>query len=211
MVDFMAVCAIVEAILTSGYVRVLVAQFQFNIMDAVGYGYYRVWQERTYLGKLAFFPFLIKLACVIGVYVLGLESNILRQGLILFPAYLAEGWMLAQFLRTLLKDERWPVFVPEQAGQDFLTKLMPRARGIIAATLVYTLLELFTNILRYVTFGNLTPEDMTRMSEDAAKQKAEGCCCYRNCRFFDVCAECSLLLVRSGCFVLCGFIFLMPC
>lgn len=129
------------------------SQFNFNIMDAAGYGFYRVWDERVYLLKLAMIPLLIKFACMIAIMVLEIEGNILRQGLILFPGVLAEGWVLAQFLRTLLKGERWPTILPADIDDKILDKLLMRARGIVAATLAYGLISLALYMIRYLAFG----------------------------------------------------------
>lgn len=129
------------------------SQFNFDIMDSAGYGYYRVWVERRYLLKLAIIPFLIKFACTVVVMVLGYENNILRQGLILLPGDIAEGWLLAQFLRTLLKNERWPTVLPLDMDEKVLDKLLLRARGIVAATLVYALVSLTAYFMRFCVFG----------------------------------------------------------
>lgn len=125
------------------------SNFTFDIMDSAGYGYYRVWKERAYLLKLVTIPFLIKLACTTAILVLGLQDNTLRQGLVLLPATLAEGWVLAQFLRTLLVGERWPTVLPENVDEKLLDRLLLRARGIVAATLAYTLLSLGAYLLRF--------------------------------------------------------------
>ncbi len=132
--------------------------FQFNIMDAAGYGYYRVWQERAYLLKLAFVPILIKFACTIAVFSLDLDKNVLRQGLIMLPSIFAEGWVLAQFLRTLLKNERWPMPIPEVPNMSLVGGLLNRAKGIIAAVLVYVLLGMLAYFSRYLAF-ELFPSD----------------------------------------------------
>lgn len=129
------------------------APFNFNIMDAAGYGYYRVWTERAYLLKLAIIPLMVKFACTIALLVLGFQDNILRQGLVLLPGVLAEGWVLAQFLRTLLKDERWPTYLPPEIDDKVLDRLLLRARGIVAAVLAYGLIALASYALRYLVFG----------------------------------------------------------
>ncbi|HNQ91492.1 MAG TPA: hypothetical protein PKI93_01010 [Alphaproteobacteria bacterium] len=123
--------------------------FSFEIMDAAGYGYYRVWKERAYLLRLAAIPVFIKFACTIAIFALDLEDNILRQGLIMLPAMFAQGWVLAQFLRTLLMDERWPVILPEAPDERVIGKLLNRARGIIASVLVYVLLGLIAYSVNY--------------------------------------------------------------
>jgi len=144
------------------------SKFDFNMMDAAGYGFYRVWTERHYLLKLATIPLLIKFACMITVMVLGIQGNILRQGLILFPGVLAEGWVLAQFLRTLLKGERWPTILPPDIDDTLLDKLLLRARGIVAATLAYGLIALATYMTRYLAFG-LISGDFSASDEEVAR------------------------------------------
>lgn len=129
------------------------APFTFNIMDAAGYGYYRVWVERSYLLKLALIPLMIKFACAIALFVLKYDHNILRQGLVLLPGVLAEGWVLAQFLRTLLRNERWPTYLPPDIDDKVLDWLLVRARGIVAAVLAYGLIALASYAVRYLAFG----------------------------------------------------------
>lgn len=150
------------------------------MMDAAGYGFYRVWTERAYLLKLAIIPLMIKFACMITVMVLEIEGNILRQGLILFPGVLAEGWVLAQFLRTLLKGERWPTILPPDIDDKLLDRLLLRARGIVAATMAYGLIALATYMLRYVTFGlllgdfNASNEDVSNLLDTTETEAAAG-------------------------------------
>lgn len=149
------------------------APFNFNIMDAAGYGYYRVWTERAYLLKLALIPLMIKFACTIALLVLGFQDNILRQGLVLLPGVLAEGWVLAQFLRTLLKDERWPTYLPPEIDDKVLDRLLLRARGIVAAVLAYGLIALASYALRYLVFGivlghvGISDGDVAHLATDA--------------------------------------------
>ncbi len=145
------------------------SQFNFDIMDSVGYGYYRVWIERAYLLKLVMIPFLIKLACTVSVLVLGYENNILRQGLILLPGDVAIGWVLAQYLRTLLKNERWPTILPIDMDDKVLDALLLRARGIVAATLSYALIALLGYLLRYCFFGQFFGEDASLPEEEMGK------------------------------------------
>lgn len=138
----------------------MVKKFEFNIMDAAGYGYYRLWMERTYLIKLLLIPALIKLACMVTVLVLGYEDNLLRQGLVLLPGDLVQGWVLAQYLRTLLMNERWPVILPADMNEKILDALLLRARGIVACALSYALIALVTYFLRFCIFGQLPADDM---------------------------------------------------
>ncbi|OIN87769.1 MAG: hypothetical protein AUJ12_00595 [Alphaproteobacteria bacterium CG1_02_46_17] len=148
------------------------AGFQFNIMDAAGYGYYRVWVERAYLLRLALIPVFIKFACTIAIFALDLDENPLRQGLVMLPATFAEGWVLAQFLRTLLMNERWPIMLPQVPNPNIVRQLLNRARGIVASVLVYVLLGMLAYVTRYVMFEFLpSPEeiDSARTAIEQAK------------------------------------------
>lgn len=113
-----------------------------DIIDSASFGYMTVWAERRYLAKLAVVPVMIKLVCAVVVFALGYEANFLRQGLVSLPAAFAEGWLLAQFLRTLLLHERWPIYLLEEPSDQQMSALLLRARGIMSATIMYALITL---------------------------------------------------------------------
>lgn len=112
----------------------------FDLIDSASFGYKTVWQERRYLLKLAFVPVFIKLACTVVVFVFGYQDNFLRQALITLPASFAEGWLLAQFLRTLLLLERWPIMLPEDVSERHMAALLVRARGIMSSTIMFAII-----------------------------------------------------------------------
>ena len=114
---------------------------QTEIVDAVGLGYTKVWAERSYLLRLAAVPALVKLICLVIVFATDNMHDFLRQTLILLPAHFLEGWLLAQFLRTLLCGERWPIKVDTER-EDHILFMMRRARGIISAVLIYVLIKM---------------------------------------------------------------------
>lgn len=149
------------------------SSFSFEIMDAAGYGYYRIWKERAYLLKLAAIPLFIKFACTIAIIALGLEDDILRQGLIMLPATFAQGWVLAQFLRTLLMNERWPIMLPEVPDERVIGKLLDRARGIIASVLVYVLLGMLAYVMRYALFEWMPSTEEIENAQNAIKESEE--------------------------------------
>ena len=126
--------------------------FSPDVMGASLYGYRRVWNERAYLARLAFIPILMKFASMVVVISFEYQDNFLRQGLIMLPASFAEGWLLAQFLRTLLMEERWPTTLPQKTDGPEMARLILRAQGIVAATLVYVLILLFEYVLRHGLF-----------------------------------------------------------
>ena len=123
-----------------------------DIIDSASFGYMTVWAERRYLAKLAIIPVLITLACAVVIYALGYETNFLRQGLINLPAFFAEGWLLAQFLRTLLLQERWPIYLYEEPTDQQMSALLLRARGIMSATIMYALIGMVTYAVNQVFF-----------------------------------------------------------
>lgn len=126
--------------------------FSPDVMEASFYGYRRVWSERAYLARLAFIPILMKFASMVVVISFEYQDNFLRQGLIMLPASFAEGWLLAQFLRTLLMEERWPTILPQKTDGPEMARLILRAQGIVAATLVYVLILLSEYVLRHWLF-----------------------------------------------------------
>lgn len=109
-----------------------------DVITSVDYGYRTLWSERTYLLRLAAVPFIIKLIFLAILMLLGWEQNFLRSAVVLLPATLAEGWMLAHLARLVFLDQRWPFRPSGDAVQDALT-LNDRAYGIITGTLFYAI------------------------------------------------------------------------
>jgi hypothetical protein len=121
-----------------------------DMIDSVGFGYRAVWRERVWLAKLMIIPILIKFASLVAILSFGYEDDFLMQGLILLPSYFAEGWVLAQFLRLLLMEERWPILVDAMPEGPELERLILRARGILSSILIFVLWNL---LLALATFG----------------------------------------------------------
>lgn len=143
--------------------------FNFEIMDAAGYGYYRVWKERHYLLKIAAIPFFIKFASTIGILALELDENQLRQGLIMLPSMFAQGWLLAQFLRTLLMNEYWPMQLPMIPDETLINRLLNRARGIISSVLIYVLLGMLAYVLRYALYEIMPSDEEIEAAREGVK------------------------------------------
>lgn len=121
-----------------------------DMIDSVGFGYRAVWRERVWLAKLMIIPILIKFASLVAILSFGYEDDFLMQGLILLPSYFAEGWVLAQFLRLLLMEERWPILVDAMPEGPELERLILRARGILSSILIFVLWNL---LLALAIFG----------------------------------------------------------
>lgn len=143
------------------------AAFNFDLIDASGYGYHRVWMERQYLLRLAFIPLIMKFACAVLAYSLGYTDDLLRRGLIILPAVFAQGWVMAQFLRTLLMEERWPTQLPERGDDAALARVLLRARGIISSTLVFVLINLASTVLAWGAF------ELDRAAQGVIDQQGE--------------------------------------
>lgn len=125
------------------------SSYQFDLIDAASFGYGAVWTERAYLLRMAIVPILLKFASMVVIIAQGYDQNPLTQGLALIPATLVEGWLLAQWLRTLIKNERWPIILYEEPNESTLSYLMTRARGIVSCCLVYVLIMLATFFLKF--------------------------------------------------------------
>ncbi len=125
----------------------------FDLIDSAGYGYRKVWDERVYLLRLCIIPFIVKFACIVLVAVFGHQTAFLRQGLIMIPSLFVEGWVLAQFLRTILMHERWPIAIPQTDNMAMLGPLFERARGIMASILGYVLIGMVAFVLKALAFS----------------------------------------------------------
>lgn len=122
----------------------------FDLIDSASFGYKTVWQERKYLLKLAMIPVLIKLICTVIILTFDYENDYIRQGLVSLPAAFAEGWLLAQFLRTLLLLERWPIMLGETISDNQMSALLIRARGIMSSTIMFALITFLAYGLKEV-------------------------------------------------------------
>jgi hypothetical protein len=154
---------------------------QTDIVDSVAMGYKKAWEERAYLLRLAAVPALVKLICLVLVFATDHMHDFLRQTLILLPAHFLEGWLLAQFLRTLLCGERWPIKIDTER-EDHILFMMRRARGIISAVLIYVLIKMGLGALmaagdyarkraetRQETTGDTPVKDSATTAETPAK------------------------------------------
>ena len=65
----------------------------FDFVGVTNQAYHTVWMNRTSLLKIAGLPLMIKFGCLAAILFLGFEGQILRHGLIMLPAYFAEGFL----------------------------------------------------------------------------------------------------------------------
>lgn len=113
---------------------------RFNVVHSALMGFKTVWEERAYLLKLALVPLLVKFACTMAVFTLDIPLMSFQHVLIMVPSYFVEGWFLAQFLRTILTGERWPMKLPNPPQEKDIAFMLTRARGLLACLLAFTLI-----------------------------------------------------------------------
>lgn len=117
---------------------------QFDIIETSGKAYITAWEERSYLLKLALFPILAKILFFAVVIVMDFQANILRQTLIMLPAYFFEGWMMAHVARFIFLGERGASHLSGDVEKD-MYYLAGRGRAIFAAILIFVLIRMGQN------------------------------------------------------------------
>ncbi len=116
----------------------------FDIMAATKAGYRYVLDERMFILRLAMIPIFVKFICYFSIISLGLETNILRQGLVLFPAFLLEGYLVCTLLRMGVFTHEAIIQPPGAASFEYYRQ---RGRDIQAGAVIYTLLKLIASLL----------------------------------------------------------------
>lgn len=96
-------------------------------------GYKTGWEQRAGIAPLCITPLLVKLGCAALIIFLGLEENFLRQGLVLLPAYFAEGVLISYLVCMVVKG---------QVISGDLKTVKPYQNDIMAGVLVYVLMKL---------------------------------------------------------------------
>jgi hypothetical protein len=139
-----------------------------DILSTVTNAYRRLWAERFYVTRLGVVPWVVIFINLILVEVLVEDATLLRRSLYMLPSMIAEAWIVVQFLRTILTNERWPM--PRPAA--ITPALIERARAMLAGLLFYLLISLGTNAfggILAMTLPTPGPQDTT-MSVDPADQ-----------------------------------------
>lgn len=135
-----------------------------DIIQSAGLAYKRTWDERRYLLPMLIVPLLIKyfLFTVADIFVEG--DNLLRLSLIMVPAYLAEGWLLSHWVRTIVVGHRWP-FRPTGDDKADIKHIKLRARGVLSGAVGFTLINM--GMAGYFSFFmSYVPTDMTPETAD---------------------------------------------
>lgn len=130
---------------------------RFNPFEATRQGFITAWAHRMPIARHALNPILIKCGALAAVLFLGLEDNFLRQGLVLLPAFFAEGFFVAFILHSVL------------LRKDFSTDIrdidMATARDLMASMIVYVLIKLVLALIVGLTFLYMPDQAQMVISE----------------------------------------------
>lgn len=113
---------------------------KIDIVHSALMGFKTVYGERHYLLKLVAIPLFVKLISTIAVYISGIDVLSFYYIIAMLPSYFVEGWFIAQFLRTLLTGERWPMRLSNPPTDNEMRFMFVRARGILSCILCFTLI-----------------------------------------------------------------------
>jgi hypothetical protein len=115
---------------------------KFDVVKAAASGYQYVWMERKKILPLAVLPFFVKTGSFAAVALLGLEANILRQGLIFLPSFFMEAFIVVVVIRMSMFGERYDKIA---LGADKIDNGVKRA--VLAGVLVYVLTKMVSYFL----------------------------------------------------------------
>ncbi|MGE4313582.1 MAG: hypothetical protein AB7E85_04850 [Pseudobdellovibrionaceae bacterium] len=114
---------------------------QTDLLSATRDGYATLWQERQYVMRLAVIPLTLKIVFYFIAVMFEVGPERLYFTIIMLPALFAEGWFHAQFMRTVLTGERWPIKIEGRVDKHF-DFLLARARGILACIIAFVLIAM---------------------------------------------------------------------
>jgi hypothetical protein len=118
------------------------AKFDFIESAAIGYRY--VWRERYALLPLVSLPIAVKMGSYAAIYLMHLEDNVLRQGLVLMPAYLMEGFIAVLVIRMAMFGERYHNLFKSGEKENYPAEIR---RTIMTGVVVYLMTKLVSSFL----------------------------------------------------------------
>ncbi len=127
----------------------------FDFVRAANNSYITVWDNRAALLKLALLPLMVKFGCLAAILLLGFEGQILRHGLVMLPAYFAEGFLIAYTIRTV------------HAGVGISADLKEAKyyfNDVIAAMIVFVLIQMAIVFLAGITLAEM-PENIDQVEQ----------------------------------------------
>ncbi len=137
---------------------------RFDIGRCAQNAYIKTWRERQYLWKMALIPLFIKYLCHVVATPYMEPGKMLTLSFILLPAYLAEGWFLAHWTRTVILNHRWP-FRPTGNDVEDGKIISRRARGVLSGMVGFALVN-FLMVGYFSYFFSLLPPDLDPNNAD---------------------------------------------
>lgn len=113
----------------------------FDFIDVSAKAYRFVWAQRVILLTMALVPFAVKLSNYVLLEAFGLGDNPLRQGLLLMPAYFAEGWLVARLIRFAVQGEMIEEHLSGNPQIDF-QRFEGHLRSVMSSMIVFVLIKL---------------------------------------------------------------------
>lgn len=126
----------------------------FDFIDCSLRAYAYVWANRQQIARLCGAVLLFKIMSLVAISLLELETQRLRQGLLLLPSYFLEGWVISIIIATAVQSLKGPLFNPDV-----------QKRNAIAGAIVYTLVKL---MLAFVMGMTLAGQDFSAPPEETA-------------------------------------------
>lgn len=116
----------------------------FDIFAATKEGFRYVAANHRLIIRLASIPVFVKFISYVTVLSLGLEENILRKGLVLFPSYLIEGYLICTLVRLAIFKNEAMIQPPGADSHEYYKR---RAADIQAGAVIYTLLKMMASLI----------------------------------------------------------------
>ncbi len=125
----------------------------FDFVDAAAKAYEFTWRERKYIARAAAPVIFVKIACLLMIYVLGVQDKFLLSGLINIPSLIIEAIFIIGLIRFVLFREPmfiWgkPVPPPDNSQKPLLySNLKSREIAIKAGIIMYLLIRIIIIVL----------------------------------------------------------------
>lgn len=117
---------------------------KFDFVESAAAGYRYVWQERYTLLPLVSLPLAVKMGSYAAIYLMDLGENVLRQGLVLMPSYLLEGFIVALVIRMAIFGERYNSLFESGEKEQYSPD---RRRVIMAGVVIYLMTKLISSFM----------------------------------------------------------------
>lgn len=111
-----------------------------DFIDYVGRGYQLIWNERFYFLKLSLIPFIVR-ALTHGIaHITAIDENPIRLAILMLPSFFVQGWLVAQVVRLIFFQERWPIHLTGNAKHDAAI-ISGRTRCVLGGMILFALIQ----------------------------------------------------------------------